>query len=262
MAPHSASFSPSESAAAITRERMTRIDPGPCDFAALNEVVRKGSRIGNEPLGGDDHLDQVITKPWGMEYRIYGDDFVDVWNLRINEGHSTSMHVHPRKLTYLLCLAGQGVTDTLTDQHPVGTGTILRIGRGTFHSTRSLGPGPLWLVEIEAPRNKFDLIRLRDSYGREDTAYETQHGEAPDLPAKPVSHLPHAQLREQSPDGQFTFSISAGIDIFRRRETDLFHIPLGLTGVVTGEVDILDPICANDRRPALDQYYLSLARGA
>ncbi|MBT2421442.1 hypothetical protein J7F01_26195 [Streptomyces sp. ISL-22] len=243
-----------------TRERVTRIDPGPRDFSALNEVVRKGSRIGNETLDGDDHLNEVIPKPWGMEYRIYVDDFIDVWNLKINEGQSTSMHVHPRKLTYLLCLAGQGVTDTLTDQHPVGAGTILRIGGGAFHSTRSLGPGPLWLVEIEAPRNKFDLIRLRDNYSREHTAYETEHTEAPEVPAKPVSYLPQARLRERSPDGEFTFSIRAGADIFyRRQQSDLFHVPLGLTGVVTGEIDILAPAQADDRRPALDQYYLSLA---
>lgn len=107
----------------LTRETqpavlMVRVDPGPRDFAALNEAVRKGSRIANEHLDDDDHLNEVIPKPWGMEYRIFVDDFIDVWNLRINAGESTSMHVHPRKLTYLLCLA-EGVTDTLTDQIPV-----------------------------------------------------------------------------------------------------------------------------------------------
>ncbi|TDC72163.1 cupin domain-containing protein [Streptomyces hainanensis] len=241
------------------REAVIRIDPGPRDFSALNEVVRKGSRVGNESLESDDHLNQVIPKPWGMEYRIYVDDFIDVWNLRIDAGQSTSMHVHPRKLTYLLCLAGDGVTETLTDRHPVSTGTILRIGGGAFHTTRSLGPGPLWLVEVETPRNKLDLIRLRDDYRRENTAYETEHEVAPDLPARPVSYLPQARLRERSPNGEFGFSIRAGADIFyRRRETDLFHIPLGITGVVTGEIDVLAPARADDRRPALDQYYLSL----
>ncbi|MCT7350828.1 hypothetical protein N4P33_01350 [Streptomyces sp. 15-116A] len=241
-------------------DSVIRIDPGPRDFSSLNEVVRKGSRIGNERLDGDDHLNEVVPKPWGMEYRIYVDDFIDVWNLRIEQGQSTSMHVHPRKLTYLLCLAGQGVTDTLTQQYPLGAGTILRIGGGAFHATRSLGPGPLWLVEVEAPRNKFDLIRLRDNYARENTAYETDYAEAPDVPAQPVSYLPQARLREKSPGGEFSFSVRAGMDVFyRRRRQDLFHIPLGLTGVITGEVDILAPARGDSRRPALDQYYLSLA---
>jgi mannose-6-phosphate isomerase-like protein (cupin superfamily) len=239
---------------------MVRIDPGPRDFSALNEAVRKGSRIGNENTKGDHHLNEVIPKPWGMEYRIYVDDFIDVWNLKINEGESTSMHVHPRKLTYLMCLAGQGVTDTLAGQVPVGAGTILRIAGGAFHSSKSIGPGPLWLVEVEAPRNKFDLIRLRDNYDRQGTGYEQDHTEVPDLPARPVSFLPQARLRERSPDGEFAFGIRAGADIFYRRQPqDLFHIPLGLTGVVTGELDILAPAQADARRPALDQYYLSLA---
>ncbi|POX53944.1 hypothetical protein [Streptomyces sp. Ru72] len=237
-----------------------RIDPGPRDFAALNEVVRKGSRIGNESLDEDGHLNEIIPKPWGLEYRIYVDDFIDVWNLKIDEGESTSMHVHPRKLTYLLCLAGQGVTETLTGEVPVGSGSVLRIGGGAFHSSRSIGPGPLWLVEVEAPRNKFDLIRLRDTYDRQGTAYERHHTEAPELPARPVTYLPQARLRDRSPGAEFAFSIRAGADVFyRRQERDLFHIPLGLTGVVTGEVDILAPAQGDVRRPALDQYYLSLA---
>ncbi|MEE4490794.1 cupin domain-containing protein [Streptomyces sp. BE230] len=241
-------------------ELMVSIEPGPRDFSALNEAVRKGARIGNEDLEEDDHLNQIIPKPWGMEYRVFVDDFIDVWNLKIDEGESTSMHVHPRKLTYLLCLGGQGVTETLTGRIPVGAGTILRIGGGAFHSSTSVGPGPLWLVEVEAPRNKFDLIRLRDNYDREGKGYEKGHTEIPDLPAKSVSYLPQARLRDHSPGKEFGFSIRAGADIFYRRQPeDLFHIPLGLTGVVTGEFDILAPAQGDLRRPALDQYYLSLA---
>lgn len=243
-----------------TVERMARIDPGPRDFSALNEVVRKGSRIGNERFDGDDHLNHVIPKPWGLEYRIYVDDFIDVWNLRIDEGESTSMHVHPRKLTYLLCLAGQGVTETLTGQIAVGAGSMLRIAGGAFHASRSIGPGPLWLVEVEAPRNKFDLIRLRDDYDRQGKSYEQDCSRDENLPARPVSYLPQAKLRDRSPGREFTFAIRAGMDVFYRRlKQDLFHVPLGLTGVVTGEVEILAPARGDDRRPALDQYYLSLA---
>ncbi|MEW1861043.1 hypothetical protein OG896_13395 [Streptomyces sp. NBC_00669] len=242
---------------------LVRIDPGPRDFAALNEAVRKGSRVANEHLDDDEHLNEVIPKPWGLEYRVFVDDFIDVWNLRINSGESTSMHVHPRKLTYLLCLAGEGVTDTLTGQVPLSAGTILRIGGGAFHSSRSLGPEPLWLIEVEAPRNKFDLIRLRDNYDRQGTAYEQDYTESPDLPAKPISYLPQARLRDRSPGAEFAFSIRAGMDIFyRRQEQDLFHIALGLTGVVTGEIDILVPVRSDLRRPTLDQYYLSIANSA
>ncbi|MFB6893417.1 hypothetical protein ACFCX4_29335 [Kitasatospora sp. NPDC056327] len=244
----------------LREELVVRIDPGPRDFAALNEVIRSGGRVANEHLIEDHHLNEIIPKPWGMEYRVYVDDFIDVWNLRIDHGRSTSMHAHPRKLTYLLCLAGSGATDTLTGQYPVGVGTILRIAGGAFHATRSLGPDPLWLVEVEAPRNKFDLVRLRDDHGRAGAGYESGWSDSGQLPAKPVSYLPQARMRERSPGGDFRFSIRAGMDVFyRRQEPDLFHIPLGLTGVVTGEVDILAPVQGDARRPSLDQYYLSLA---
>ena len=247
-------------APAIQDERVVRIDPGPRDFSALNEVVRKGSRVGNERLDDDAHLNEVIPKPWGNEYRVFVDDFLDVWHLSIDQGHATSMHVHPRKLTYLLCLGGEGVTQTLTGEIPVTTGTLLRIGGGAFHSTRGTGEGTLSLVEVEAPRNKFDLIRLRDGYHRENTAYESEHKELPELPARPVSYLPEARLRDHSLCGSYRFDIRAGMDVFYRRQPgDLFHIPLGLTGIVTGELDILVPVRGDNRRPALDQYYLSLS---
>jgi hypothetical protein len=120
----------------------------------------------------------------------------------------------------------------------------------------------LWLVEVEAPRNKFDLIRLRDTYDRQGKGYEQEHTEVPDLPAKPLPYLPQARLRHRSPGREFGFSVRAGADIFyRRQERDLFHVPLGLTGVVTGELDILAPARGDVRRPLLDQYYLSLALG-
>lgn len=240
----------------------TRIDPGPRDFAALREVVRRGSRVGNERLDSDEHLNEVIPKPWGFEYRVYVDDFVDVWQLSIGSGHATSMHVHPRKLTYLLCLGGQGVTETLDGEHEVSTGTMLRIGGGAFHSTRSTGPGSLSLVEVEAPRNKFDLIRLRDGYAREGTAYETEHKKLENLAIRPVPYLPEARMRDRSPCGRFRFAVRAGMDVFYRpRAEDLFHVPLGLVGVVTGELDILAPALGDTTRPAVDEYYLSLADG-
>lgn len=104
---------------------------------------------------------------------------------------------------------------------------------------------------------------MRDNYDRQGTAYEQHYTQAPDLPARSISYLPQARLRDRSPDGEFAFSIRAGMDIFYRRQAqDLFHVPLGLTGVVTGEVDILAPVRSDPRRPTLDQYYLSVAHSS
>ncbi|HZP49581.1 cupin domain-containing protein [Actinocrinis sp.] len=244
-------------------ELLARVDPGPRDIAALTDAVRAGKRIGNENLHEDDHLNELIPKPWGFEYRVFADDFLDVWHLSIGPGHGTSTHVHPRKVTYLLCLAGEGVMNTLSGELPVSQGTAVRIGAGAFHGTRSTGTEPLHLVEVEAPRNKFDLIRLRDGYNREREGYESKHAKLNDTaPSRPVPYLPSARLRTGCPDGRFRFEIRAGMDIFyRRREQDLFHIPLGVSGVVAGELQILAARREDPRRPAVDQYYLSLAEG-
>ena len=242
---------------------LARVDPGPRDIAALTDAVRAGKRIGNENLHEDNHLNELIPKPWGFEYRVFADDFLDVWHLSIGPGHGTSTHVHPRKVTYLLCLAGEGVMNTLSSELPVSQGTAVRIGAGAFHGTRSTGTEPLHLVEVEAPRNKFDLIRLRDGYNREREGYESKHAKLNDTaPSRPVPYLPSARLRTGCPDGRFRFEIRAGMDIFyRRREQDLFHIPLGVSGVVAGELQILAARREDPRRPAVDQYYLSLAEG-
>jgi mannose-6-phosphate isomerase-like protein (cupin superfamily) len=242
------------------RDLLLRVDPGPRDIAALSDAVRGGKRIGNETLHGDDHLNELIPKPWGFEYRVFADDFLDVWHLSISPGHGTSTHVHPRKVTYLLCLSGEGVMDTLAGELPVSRGTVVRIAAGAFHGTRSTGAQPLHLVEVEAPRNKFDLIRLRDGYNREREGYESEHADMSGSPSRPVPYLPSARLRTSCPNGEYRFDIRAGMDIFyRRRAEDLFHVPLGVSGVVAGDLQILS--CRRDdrRRPAVDQYYLSLA---
>lgn len=111
-------------------EYMARIDAGEADVAAMNSLSRRGVRVGNENIDADIHLHEMIPKPWGQEYRAYADDFLDVWHLQINPGHSTSMHAHPRKTTYLLCLSGSGMTRTLRGDRPSerGTGSAYRAG--------------------------------------------------------------------------------------------------------------------------------------
>ncbi|KAA2260650.1 cupin domain-containing protein [Solihabitans fulvus] len=232
------------------------------DVVALSELVRQGARPGNEQFDGDAHLSDVIPKPWGYEYRAYADDFFDFWNLHIEPGRSTSMHVHPRKLTYLLCMSGQGVTIGLTQEILVRAGTMVRIAGGTFHATRNIGAEPLALIEVELPRNKFDLIRYRDDYARAGTPYETDSEPADGHPMRTVPYLPNAAMRDRSPDGRFGFALRTGMDIFyRRRPQDIFHVPLGLVGLAHGEVEILTGL-DNRISPATDQYYLSISAAA
>ncbi|MFJ9827140.1 cupin domain-containing protein [Streptomyces sp. NPDC101160] len=242
--------------------RPIEVNPGRADIAKLHRLLKDGARAFNEQFDEDAHLNDVIPKPWGYEYRAFVDDFFDLWSLHIEPGASTSVHVHPRKLTYLLCLGGEGVTTGLgRPDVPVREGTILRIGAGAFHGTRSTGDVPLELIEVELPRNKFDLIRLRDDYDRAGTAYETAAVEEPRHPMRRVPSYPNTRMRAQTPDGRFRFALRTGMDLFYRPSSeDIFAIPLHISGVIERDVEILTGHPEDDRRPQTDQQYLCISR--
>ncbi|WP_084467815.1 cupin domain-containing protein [Actinokineospora inagensis] len=237
-------------------------DAGTADVAALTRLVRGGARAANEQFDTDAHLDEIVPKPWGYEYRAYVDEFFDFWALHIDAPHGTSVHVHPRKLTYLLCLGGQGVTTGLNrPEVDVRAGTVLRIAPGAFHGTRNTGDEPLELIEVEVPRNKFDLMRLSDDYSRTGKGYETHTREAPRYPMRRIPSSPHARMRERTPDGRFRFDLRTGMDLFyRRRPDDLFHVPLCLSGVVRSDVAVLTGHPEDGGRPQTDVDYLSISR--
>ncbi|HWB36278.1 MAG TPA: cupin domain-containing protein [Rugosimonospora sp.] len=236
-----------------------RLDAGPADIAELNRLLRRGLRAGNERFEEESHLRNVIPKPWGYEYRAYADDFFDFWALHIDAPHGTSMHVHPRKLTYLICLAGAGYTWGLDgEQLRLSPGAMVRIGRGAFHATRNTGDEPLELIEVEVPRNKYDLVRLQDDYNRAGTGYESTSIPEQRGGMRPVPSRPEAQMRDRTPDGRFRFELRTGMDIFyRRRGEDIFYVPLCVSGVVHADVAILAR--ADGRRPETDKEYLCIA---
>lgn len=244
----------------VSTHHRPQLNAGPADVAELNRLVRAGARAANEHFDAEARLDEVIPKPWGYEYRAYVDEYFDFWSLHIDPPHATSMHVHPRKLTYLICLGGQGLTRGLGADFSVGPGTILRIAPGAFHSTRNTGDDPLDLIEVEVPRNKFDLLRLQDDYNRAGTGYESQSLSAPELPMRTVRYLPNTRMRERTPDGRFRFELRTGMDIFyRRRGTDICYVPLCLSGVVYSNVDILTSV--SSQMPDSDTIYLCIAQG-
>ncbi|WP_051466109.1 MULTISPECIES: cupin domain-containing protein [Pseudofrankia] len=228
------------------------------DVRELERLLRRGSRAQQENPEHHEHLNEHIDKPWGCEYRVFADDFHDVWELRIEPGHATSVHAHPRKVTYLLCLGGTGEISTLDGAFEVGPGTAVRIGAGAFHGTTNTGSAQLALVEVELPRNKFDLVRLTDSYDRATTAYEPTASHLDGSPLRRAPHIPHAVIRRASPDRRFSYEIRTGMDLYYRRlPTELFHVPIGMSGVVHGSVDVLGG--ASRDEVATDRSYLSIS---
>lgn len=241
------------------RERQVAVSAA--DVEAMRGLLRDGARPGNEQPGADAHLDEIVPKPWGLEYRVYVDDFVDVWQLQIGPGHATSMHNHPRKLTYLVCLGGEGVLSTLTEEFALRAGDVVRIAKSAFHSTRNSSTCErLDLIEVEAPRNKYDLLRLHDGYHRARQGYETEAETAPSR-MRPLPYLPHAQMRGESPCGRYEFHILAGMDVhYRGLGIAEIFVPLGVEALAYDSVHVLSRHTCPERAPQLDTYYLGVRR--
>jgi hypothetical protein len=119
-----------------------------------------------------DYKDVVVKKPWGYEYLVYENESVGLWFLHIDSNHSTSMHCHPNKNTGLVLLEGDATTSFLNDRTTMSGLKKLMIRRGLFHSTLGSGTNGANIFEIESPRDKKDLVRLNDKYGREGKPYE------------------------------------------------------------------------------------------
>ena len=116
----------------------------------------------------------VVVKPWGHEYLYYQNDDVGMWLLRIEGGQSTSMHCHPKKNTGLILIGGSVEVSFLTGRQVLVAPQKLMIRRGLFHSTRAISDEGAILLEIESPKDKRDLVRLSDSYGRALQPYECE----------------------------------------------------------------------------------------
>jgi len=120
----------------------------------------------------NNYKDIVVKKPWGSEYLVYENEKVGLWALSINKNSKTSMHCHPNKDTGLIVIDGEVEVSFLTSKHKMCSGDKTTIRRGLFHSTEALVDGSI-ILEIESPKEKDDLVRFGDEYGRELSPYET-----------------------------------------------------------------------------------------
>ena len=120
----------------------------------------------------NNYKNNVVKKPWGFEYLAYENDEVGIWCLNIEKDQKTSMHCHPKKTTGLILLDGIAEVSFLGDKRIIKGLDKVMIRRGLFHSTKSLSNRSL-ILEIETPKDKHDLVRLNDSYGRATKPYES-----------------------------------------------------------------------------------------
>ena len=125
----------------------------------------------------DDYYDYskvVVKKPWGYEYLIFSNAKVAVWVLYLKRDAQTSVHCHPNKKTSLVVLEGKVNCSSLAGTRARSAGEGLLIDKGVFHQTTAVSKTGAFVMEIETPINKRDLVRLKDKYGRKGKGYETQ----------------------------------------------------------------------------------------
>lgn len=127
------------------------------------------------PITGEkqDYKNVVVDKPWGYEYLMFENEHVAIWVLFLKERAKTSMHCHPKKLTSLIVLEGEVRTSSLGEKFDLKKLDGIIIDKGVFHSTSTdFGVGA-FVMEIETPPEKADLVRINDQYGRENKGYES-----------------------------------------------------------------------------------------
>lgn len=120
------------------------------------------------------HKLNIVSKPWGYEYLVYENQDVALWYLHIDKDQKTSMHCHPKKTTGLVLLDGIAEVSFLADKRLIKSLDKVMIRRGLFHSTKAISDSGISLFEIETPKDKHDLVRLDDQYGRVHVPYEDQ----------------------------------------------------------------------------------------
>jgi mannose-6-phosphate isomerase-like protein (cupin superfamily) len=216
-----------------------RTEPTPEDCALLVSTMQQEDlELLSETFkaNADQYLEEFVPKPWGHEYRVYADSFFDIWKLRMAPSQSTSMHCHPRKDTTLLCLRGEGVFHLLGHSRPIGAMDVVHIRKGVFHATESVGTVPLDLIEVEAPRNKLDLVRAADRYGRRGAEYEKDNLQDCD-PLRDGCLTHRSRVRGASFMKEYVFDVRAGMDLLCRPDPRLiFAVSLDIMSTLMGTI--------------------------
>jgi mannose-6-phosphate isomerase-like protein (cupin superfamily) len=240
------------------RERVG-VRPSAEDVRVLLRAVKAGASLQAENLNGDLYLEKVIEKPWGYEYRVYSDVLYDVWALSLRPGQRTSLHCHPRKETALLCLSGTGQIGFLDSSVNIKEGDLTHIPRAVFHgTTNSSTRDVLELVEVETPRNKLDLVRQADEYGRKGAAYETTTMEMRIKRLEAFRYTPDGKVRPESPDDRYRFAVRAGMDIVCRHDRNILAVvSLAAINACVGTIEVTLGSAGDIDH---DNFYLTISR--
>ncbi len=118
--------------------------------------------------------DSVIPKPWGNEYIAFENKYLSIWFLNIKKGQKTSLHCHPNKKTGLILLKNQARISLIERNFKIKGLSKIMIRSECFHQTEALNKD-ICVLEIETPKNKKNLVRIKDQYGRKNKGYESKN---------------------------------------------------------------------------------------
>jgi hypothetical protein len=147
---------------------ITKVYPCGADFDNLSRF--KLDAI--DKSGSVDVSSVIVKKPWGYEYLWYENPTVAVWMLYLLPQAATSLHCHSWKRTSLIVMEGQVVCSTLESRYRLDIMDVVVLQPCVFHSTLAVSENGAWVMEVESPPAKGDLLRLKDQFGREGTGYE------------------------------------------------------------------------------------------
>lgn len=176
------------------------------DTYYLNKIQSEGFATSkSQPIS---YKNLVVLKPWGYEFLAFENEHVAIWFLHIKEGHSTSMHCHPQKKTTLAVLNGECFCHTFLTRNSLVPMDSIQIEKGVFHSTTAVSTEGIFLLELETPPNKTDLVRFNDKYGRSKEGYEpSSQMMDSNLEKFNFFHFDEAELTNEFTAGQFKVSL-------------------------------------------------------
>ena len=158
-----------------------------------------------------DVYNHLVKKPWGEEYCVYRNSQVSIWLLKILPTQRTSLHCHPNKKTGLILLGGKAKVNLIERSFSIEGFVKLMLRNGMFHQTHNNSDQPIYVLEIETPDDKFDLIRIQDDYGRENSGFEDSKSwrqELPDFKIEP---------NKKRVFNNFTFEVTLLKDVLSRQ---------------------------------------------
>jgi hypothetical protein len=204
------------------------------------------------------YLDDLIVKPWGHELRVYDDRWLDIWRLAIELGTSTSTHAHVRKRTWAdLPRRGGGAVNG-GGRHYAGRAQRGAHLPGAVHATASAQGADL--LEMELPRDKLDLVRVANGYGRAGEPYEAADASRPE--PCPLDRCPigprEARLRRHCATGCFRFSLESASQAWCNPDDLIVALALDTSSVLRHELIAL----GHDAASAVDgvHTYLTVRR--